>query len=96
MGIQWNDSNSLHNHLMVLGKATGLLPKSPYICASCALRLPPPAIAHQKRGISQAYLEKTIEAKIDWAKRATQIKASKQESMLTMLEKRGFVNQIVG
>jgi len=51
---------------------------------------------HQKRGITQAYLQKTIEAKIEWAKRATEIKAGGEESMLTMLEKRGYINQVVG
>lgn len=41
-------------------------------------------------------MTKTIEAKIKWANQATEIKAGKQDSMLTMLEKRGYVNQIVG
>lgn len=50
----------------------------------------------QKRNISQKYLQKESEAKKDWAKKAEKIKAGDQESMLTMLEKRGYVNQIVG
>lgn len=54
------------------------------------------AAVQQRRGITQAYLQKTAEAKVAWAKRATEIKASKQDSMLTMLEKRGLVNQVVG
>jgi len=31
-----------------------------------------------------------------WAKKAAEIQAGKQESMLAMLENRGYVNQIVG
>jgi hypothetical protein len=81
---------------MIVRSAAGLRLKSPYICPSCALRLRPTSAVHQKRGITQNYLEKTIEAKLDWTKRATEIKSGNQESMLTMLEKRGYINQIVG
>lgn len=81
---------------MVVRSSTELLSRSPYICPSCVRRLVRKTIVHQRRGITQAYLQKTLEAKVEWAKRATEIKAGKQDSMLTMLEKRGLVNQIVG
>ncbi len=74
----------------------GLLQTSAYICPSCALRLRPFASATQKRLITQGYLKKTVEAELEWARKATEIKAGKKDSMLTMLEKRGFVNQVVG
>ena len=50
----------------------------------------------QKRFISKDYLQKTLEAKLQWARQATEIKAGKKERMLELLEKRGYINQIVG
>lgn len=50
----------------------------------------------QKRFITQNHLKKTLEAKLEWARQATEIKTGKRDSMLTMLEKRGYVNQVVG
>ena len=41
-------------------------------------------------------MRRTLEAKVDWARQSTEIKAGRKESMLTILEKRGYVNQIVG
>jgi len=73
-----------------------LFQKSSYICSSCARRFRAFGSATQKRSITQNHLKKTLEAKLDWARQATEIKAGKKDSMLTMLEKRGYVNQIVG
>ena len=77
-------------------KPSALLQKVRYICPSCACRVRPLRLQNQSRAITQNFLQKTIEAKLDWARQATEIKAGRKESMLTMLEKRGFVNQIIG
>ena len=50
----------------------------------------------QKRTITQNYPKTTEETKQEWAKQATEIRAGRRESMLAMLEKRGYINQIVG
>ena len=45
-----------------------------------------------------ASLASPIEAQLqrDWSKRAEKIKAGRKESVLNVLEKRGFVSQVVG
>ena len=73
-----------------------LLQKSPYACPSCARRMRLSVPMTQERNITQGYLQKTLEAKLEWARQSTEIKAGRKESMLSMLEKRGYVNQIVG
>ncbi|KAL9133546.1 MAG: hypothetical protein Q9175_005272 [Cornicularia normoerica] len=74
----------------------GLLQKSPHICPSCARRLCVVSPVIQRRSITQNHIKKTLEGKLEWARQATEIKAGRKESMLTMLEKRGYVNQIIG
>ncbi len=76
---------------MIGRPSPSLVLRSRHICQSCVLRLYP-----QRRVISQKYLEKQLDAKLAWAKKAAEIQAGKQESMLAMLENRGYVNQIVG
>ena len=73
-----------------------LLQKSPCVCPSCACCMRLSGLVTQKRNITQGYLQKTLEAKLEWARQSTEIKAGRKESMLSMLEKRGYVNQIVG
>lgn len=72
------------------------LQQSRNICHSCALRLCVLHLAVQRRSITQNHIKRTLEAKAEWARQATEIKAGRKESMLTMLEKRGYVNQIIG
>lgn len=72
------------------------LQQSQNICHSCALPLRVLHLAVQRRSITQGFIKKTLEAKVQWARQATEIKAGRKESMLTMLEKRGYVNQIIG
>ena len=72
------------------------LPSFPFICLSCTRRIRLLGSANQKRSITENYLQKTLEAKLQWARQATEIKAGRKESILDMLEKRGYVNQIVG
>ena len=72
------------------------LHQSPYICPSCMLRLRPSGRVDQRRSVTQEIMTKTTEAKLAWARQAAQIKAGKKVSMLTMLEQRGYINQVVG
>ena len=66
------------------------------LCPSCAIRLRTLNSTGQRRSITQQHIEKILEAKLEWARQSTEIKAGRKESMLTLLEKRGYVNQIVG
>jgi len=50
----------------------------------------------QKRGITQQHIRKVGEAEEQWAQWASEIKAGKRQSFLSMLEERGFVNSVVG
>lgn len=73
-----------------------LLHDSRYVCHSCARRLRSLKSASQRRSITQNHIKKTLEARVQWAHQATEIKAGRKESMLTILEKRGYINQIIG
>ena len=68
----------------------------PYVCSSCLRHLSQAVVRQQRRAITQNYLKKQAEANAEWAKRAQEIRAGNQDSMLAMLEKRGYINQIVG
>ncbi len=83
-------------HQMIFHTPPRLLYNSTYTCPSCAFRLRAINPTSQRRSITENYIKKTLEAKIQWARQATEIKAGRKESMLTMLEKRGYVNQIIG
>jgi tyrosyl-tRNA synthetase len=48
------------------------------------------------RSISEGYLQKTAQAADQWALWARDILDGKRKSMLTVLEERGYVNQIAG
>jgi hypothetical protein len=48
------------------------------------------------RCISQAYLQKKADAEKQWQAKAGEIRAGKVESMLSILEKRGYVDSIAG
>ena len=81
---------------MISRVSPNLILASRYICASCARRLRPTGSKPQRRNITQTSGDNTTETKKEWEKRAREIREGKQESMLTMLENRGYVNQIVG
>ena len=70
------------------------------ICLSCQWRLSNPAPllaqAQQKRSITRVHINRIKEAMADWQSRATAIKKGEKQSMLSLLEERGFINQIVG
>ncbi len=65
-----------------------------FLCASCALKLLLPRIA--RRNISERFLWKTAEAADKWRDQAQEIRAGKKDSMLKILEDRGYINAIVG
>ncbi|KAI9778631.1 MAG: tyrosyl-tRNA synthetase [Candelina submexicana] len=72
-----------------------------YICYRCATRLALSKTSNctrpaSRRWISTGYLKKQAEAEKVWQKQAEVIKAGKQESFFSMLEKRGLVNSIAG
>jgi hypothetical protein len=70
------------------------------ICLSCQWRLSNPAPrlaqAQQKRLITRVHISRIKEAMADWQVRAKAIRKGEKQSMLSLLEERGFVNQIVG
>jgi hypothetical protein len=70
------------------------------ICLTCQWRLsnPAPRLAQlqQKRSITRVHINRIKEAMADWQFRAKAIKKGEKQSMLSFLEERGFVNQIVG
>ncbi len=87
--------------MIVPPTASRLSQTSPYICASCVrharirgLRLQGAMI--QKRSITQNWLKKTAEAKDAWDAQAKEIKAGRKQSMLSILEERGYVNSVAG
>lgn len=57
-----------------------------YICWQC----------QQKRIISTSFLKRTAEAKEQWETWAKEIRSGTRQSLLTILEQRGFVHAIAG
>ena len=79
----------------------GLVRKPPYICSSCRrkaqqARVQASGVKAQTRCITQEFFRKKEEAKQAWASKAQDIKAGRQENILSILERRGYINQIVG
>lgn len=73
--------------------------QSTYICKSCRANLFPAEFLkrnEQKRWITRNHIRKIQEAAEDWSLRADAIVAGKKQSMLSLLEERGYVNQIIG
>ena len=72
----------------------------PYVCRSCLkrqlLRGPVVRPLGQRRTITQGWLRKTDEAEQAWRAQAEEITAGRKESMLSVLEKRGYVHAIAG
>ena len=50
----------------------------------------------QRRSIAQNYLRKKAEAEQQWQAQAWEIRQGRKDSMLTTLEKRGYINSIAG
>lgn len=66
----------------------------PWVCRQCLLRQAGPRMP--VRPISQGHIRKTIEAEWQWKEQAKEIQAGRKQSFLSMLEERGFVQQIAG
>ena len=86
----------------------GKLPQLPYICTSCYLRLQQTrgtAFVSKTTKLARIttrnkwrwkYGDKLKEAEEEWQEKAKEIAEGKQDGMLSILEQRGFVNQIAG
>ena len=78
----------------------GPLPQVPYTGNFCFRVLRKkrsrPIAVLQRRTITQNYLRKIAEAEQAWKEQAKRIRAGEQESMLTVLEKRGYINSVAG
>ena len=72
---------------------------SDYICQSCRANPLPPRTSRsflQKRWIGMNQIRRIKEAQDHWAAQAEDVMQGKKQSMLGLLEERGYVNQIVG
>lgn len=72
---------------------------SAYICGSCRAKLSsseawPRSI--QKRWITKNHIRRIKSAEEEWAERADAVLAGQKQSILSLLEERGYVNQIIG
>ncbi|RAL62191.1 hypothetical protein DID88_002675 [Monilinia fructigena] len=67
-----------------------------YVCAKCTFRASQNSNKASRRWIGTKYLAKLANAELAWAKQATEIKAGKRKSMLSILEERGYVHQVTG
>ena len=72
-----------------------------YLCSSCAK--PPPSLKFhsrlkwiQRRAITQNHLRRIAEEAETWASQALEIKAGRRKSLLSTLEERGYIHQVVG
>jgi hypothetical protein len=73
--------------------------QSTYVCRSCRAKLfsaDNRRLVVQKRWITRNHIRKIQEAEEDWSLRADAIATGKKQSMLSLLEERGYVNQIIG
>jgi hypothetical protein len=77
--------------------------RSLYVCRSCrqhlrAGNLSQAAFANPqpRRWISRNHVRKIQEAEEEWRTRAQDIESGRMQSLLTTLEERGYINQIVG
>lgn len=85
---------------MVLAR-TKIARSAQYICSSCArrqriFRIAPGSIIEQRRSITLQWIQKTEEAAYKWCRQAQRIRAGEQQSILSILEERGYVNSVVG
>ena len=76
---------------------------TPYICSSCALlqrrtHRPQRALKafRQKRFVTQNYIRKTAEAEQQWNEYNKEIQSGQRQSMLSILEERGYIQAIAG
>jgi hypothetical protein len=89
-----------HNHMSRrLQSSLKVGIQSTYVCRSCRAKLfsaDKQRLVVQKRWITRNHIRKIQEAEEDWSLRADAIAAGKRQSMLSLLDERGYVNQIIG
>jgi len=72
---------------------------SAYVCRRRCFKqslFEPQALCSQKRWLHRNHIRRIVAADTEWRDRADAILAGKKQSMLRLLEERGYVNQIVG
>lgn len=67
-----------------------------WVCRSCARRQRILLAQGQRRPVHLSYLKKQAAAEEAWEAQAEEIKDGKKESMLQILESRGYIGQIAG
>ena len=80
---------------------TMLFATPPHLCSSCTrlqvlFKYRIPHIARQHRFVSQKGIQKCKRAADTWASQGKEIEAGTRPSLLSILEERGYVNQIAG
>lgn len=65
-----------------------------WICRRCVLRIS--ALREIRRSISHSFLKRKADEEQQWQEKAKEIRERKRKSMLSILEERGFINQIAG
>ncbi|KAK3300155.1 tRNA synthetases class I-domain-containing protein, partial [Chaetomium fimeti] len=66
------------------------------VCRSCVFAFAKGVSPIQRRNISTGWLRKTEDAKVDWDKRAEEVKAGTRPNFWDMLEERGYVKDTAG
>jgi tyrosyl-tRNA synthetase len=71
-----------------------------YICPTCrtrlAVRSSRPSTETSKRWITRNHMRRIKDADVSWGLRADKIETGEKQSMLGLLEERGYINQIIG
>lgn len=79
-----------------MAPSMALLARRGTVCRSCLLAYVKNISTTQRRGISQSFLQKTEEARVQWEKQAQEIKEGKRPNFWDMLEERGYVKDTAG
>ena len=87
---------------MVTARLVSLRP-APWVCQSCQRHLRharqtvhPPVATTQKRTITRKYQARTKDAEEQWQERYAEIRNGQRQSMLDILQERGFLNAVAG
>lgn len=67
-----------------------------YICARCSFRARNGIPRVSRRGLGTKFIAKVADAEQDWKQKALRIRKGEQQSMLSILDERGYINQITG
>ena len=72
---------------------------SQYMCTSCRNHIWNSVNSRaneQKRWITRRHIQKIKDAAEDWTSREKAVEEGTKQSMLSLLEERGYINQIIG